>query len=298
MQNWFLLQEKFFDLLEFIVFQLNFVPCKELISLSILLKSNHSINCSILCMKTLLNILRHNNVFKDVYREVGILEVFVTCLQRYVGFLDKNTSVNVNNYDIELVNPNEIENDTHEHLGKLLMDALTILLGGNSSNAAVFRQSGGAKCVHDMVKFKHCRDPVLGIIRELILSAGGDDDMLFILSTMHSAPANNVNLKIQILKSLLGCLRDSHRTRTIFRKVGGFVYVTSVFVSLDGKLSDAHGVKPSTEDDKELRLYDENLLQLLLVVFQTLATAMRFEPANAKFFHQEVNFLLMLNVCN
>lgn len=53
-------QMKFFELLEFIVFQLNFVPCKELISLSILLKSYHSINCSILCMKTLLNILRYN----------------------------------------------------------------------------------------------------------------------------------------------------------------------------------------------------------------------------------------------
>lgn len=51
-------QEKFFELLEFIVFQLNFVPCKELISLSILLKGNHSISCSILCMKTLVNILR------------------------------------------------------------------------------------------------------------------------------------------------------------------------------------------------------------------------------------------------
>lgn len=51
-------QEKFFELLEFIVFQLNFVPCKELISLSILLKGNHSISCSILCMKTLQNILK------------------------------------------------------------------------------------------------------------------------------------------------------------------------------------------------------------------------------------------------
>lgn len=51
-------QEKFFELLEFIVFQLNFVPCKELISLSILLKGYHSLSCSILCMKTLLNILR------------------------------------------------------------------------------------------------------------------------------------------------------------------------------------------------------------------------------------------------
>lgn len=270
---------------------MNFVPCKELISLSILLKSNQSISCSILCMKTLLNILRHNVVFKDVYREVGILEVFVTCLQRYVGFLDKNTSNNANNYDMELTKPDEIENDQHELLGKLLMEALIILLGGNSNNAAVFRQSGGAKCVHDMVKFKHCRDPVLAIIRELILTAGGDDDMLFILSTMHSAPANNLNLKTQILKSLLGCLRDSHRTRTIFRKVGGFVYVTSVFVSLDGKLSDENKAEivESDENDKQTSACDDNLLQLLLAVFQTLATAMRFEPANAKYFHQEVS---------
>lgn len=52
------IQEKFFELLEFIVFQLNFVPCKELISLSLLLKANRSRSCSILCMKTLLNILK------------------------------------------------------------------------------------------------------------------------------------------------------------------------------------------------------------------------------------------------
>lgn len=52
------IQEKFFELLEFIVFQLNFVPCKELISLSLLLKANRSRTCSILCIKTLLNILK------------------------------------------------------------------------------------------------------------------------------------------------------------------------------------------------------------------------------------------------
>jgi hypothetical protein len=30
---------------------------------------------------------RHNTIFKDVYREVGILEVFVTCLHRYAALL-------------------------------------------------------------------------------------------------------------------------------------------------------------------------------------------------------------------
>lgn len=53
-----IVQEKCFELLEFVVFQLHFVPCKELISLSIVLKSYQSINCNTLCIKTLLNILR------------------------------------------------------------------------------------------------------------------------------------------------------------------------------------------------------------------------------------------------
>lgn len=95
------IQEKFFELLEFIVFQLNFVPCKELISLSILLKSNHSVSCSILCMKTLLNILKHNTIFKDVYREVGILEVFVTCLNRYNSFLNQHFADGVYEDNVE-----------------------------------------------------------------------------------------------------------------------------------------------------------------------------------------------------
>lgn len=167
----------------------------------------------------------------------------------------------------------------NEIFGKLIIEALGILLNGNNSNANVFRESGGAKCIQDMIKYKHNRNHILGIMRELILSAGGDDDMMYILTTMHSAPPQNIELKMQILKALLSCLRDSHRTRTIFRKVGGFVYVTSVFVSLDGKLSDEkHG------DDKQIR----DTLHLLHLSCQTLSTAMRFEPANAKFFQQEI----------
>lgn len=274
------IQEKFFDLLEFIVFQLNFVPCKELISLSLLLKNNHSTSCSILCLKTLLNILRHNNVFKDVYREVGILEVFVTCLNRYAEHVRKITK------DDENAVVETEQEDLTDGMGKHVLEALTILLSGNNNNANVFRECGGAKCIHDLVKFKHCRPQALGIIRELILSAGGDDDMLFILSVMHAVPPYQVEFKIQILNMLLGCLKDSHRTRTVFRKVGGFVYLTSVFVSLDGKLCDDSAAKEEENEDQEIP--QDDLILLLQMVCQTLATAMRFEPANAKFFHQEI----------
>ncbi|VVC89841.1 unnamed protein product [Leptidea sinapis] len=281
------IQEKFFELLEFIVFQLNFVPCKELISLSLLLKANRSRTCSILCMNTLLNILK----------EVGMLEVFVTCLTRYAVYLKdkqimeedllkKDSEGSSNNsprapdrkkrqsrQESLIRDPNIDEQE--EQLGGLVMEGLTALLNGNVNNCNVFRDSGGAKCVHGMVVYETCRTKALGVVRELIVSGSGEEDMSMLLCGMHAAPNDAYTLKLHILKALLVCLRDSHRTRTIFRKVSGFVYVTSVLVSLEGKL-------------KSDVIMDKDMLQLIHIVFYTISTAMRFEPANAKFFHHEI----------
>lgn len=58
-----------------------------------------------------------------------------------------------------------------------------------------------------------------GVIRELIVSGSGEEDMSALLCGMHAAPNDALQLKLHILKALLACLRDSHRTRTIFRKV-------------------------------------------------------------------------------
>ncbi|XP_056639814.1 WD repeat and FYVE domain-containing protein 3 isoform X1 [Diorhabda sublineata] len=263
------IQQKLFDLIEFLVYQLNFVPCKELISMSIFLKT-HSLNyvdCSLLCMQTLLNILKHNPIFKDVYREVGLLEVIVTCLNRYGDLLeDKNITDNMVK-DYKLISK-------QEKLGTLTVEALTILLTNNSSNANVLRECGGAKCVHKLVQFPECRKAILGIIKELVLTTGGDDDMGQLLNTLHSVPRTQLQLKIDILEALKICLKESHRTRTVFRKANGFVYVISVLIAIEGRLC-----------EKET---DPEVLHLLSLVFQTVSTAMRFEPANAKFFHHEI----------
>ncbi|XP_044260057.1 WD repeat and FYVE domain-containing protein 3 isoform X2 [Tribolium madens] len=259
------IQSKLFELIEFLVFQLNFVPCKELISMSIFLKT-HSLNhvdCSILCVQTLLNILKHNVIFKDVYREVGMLEVFVTCLNRYLSFLEEKKS-----------KPEFKIPSGQEKLGTLVVEALTHLLAGNQSNATVLRECGGAKCVQELVQYPECRYSALGIIKELVLTTGGDEDMAQLLTTLHSAPRTALQLKIDILEALKLCLKESHRTRTVFRKVNGFVYVTSVLVALEGKLK-----------QKET---NPEVLTLLQLVFHTISTAMRFEPANAKFFYHEI----------
>ena len=46
-----------------------------------------SVECSVLCVRTLLKLLRHHVIYKDVFREIGLIEVMVTCLQRYAALL-------------------------------------------------------------------------------------------------------------------------------------------------------------------------------------------------------------------
>ncbi|KAK9884773.1 hypothetical protein WA026_009003 [Henosepilachna vigintioctopunctata] len=263
------IQEKFFKIIEYLVFHLNFVPCKELISLSIFLKT-HSLNhadCSILCFQTLLNVLKYNAIFKDVYREVGMLEVFVTCLRRYAVFLEeKKTS---REHDMEFIMP-----IGQEKLGNLVVEALTLLLTGNSSNATVLRECGGSKIIHSLVQYPECKFQTLGIIKELVLTTGGDDDMSQLLQTLQQTPISAIQLKSDILEALRLCLKESHRTRTVFRKVDGFVYVTQILLTLKGTFSKKEN--------------NEESLRLLHLIFQTINIAMRFEPANAKFFHDEI----------
>jgi len=120
--------------------------------------------------------------------------------------------------------------------------------------------------------YLHC----LAILREMILSTGGEEEMSTLLGTLHTADHTCIPLKSSILKLFLNCMKESHRTRTMFRKVDGFVYVVSALVSMEGWFS-------------EEKLVDQEALRFAYTIFNTITIAMRFEPANAKYFHQEVN---------
>eukprot|EP00058_Branchiostoma_floridae_P010550 XP_002596038.1 hypothetical protein BRAFLDRAFT_202950 [Branchiostoma floridae] len=273
------IQLKFFEIIEFIVFNLNYVPCKELISLSILIKSNNSIDSSITAMQSLLKIQAHSTIYKDVYREVGLLDAMVSILNRYAGMLKERMGQPVEEGNFSW----NIQGHEEERLAFLVMDTLVLVLKNNSTNAGVFRECGGARCAHNLVPYMQCRQQALALVQQLVLSSGGDDDMGTILGLMHTAPPSELQLKADILRALLFVLRENHRTRTVFRKVGGFVYVMSVLVSMEGCLAQP----PLGEWGKVDPLLVQNLLH---TVFHTLTAAMRHEPANAKFFSTEVGY--------
>ncbi|XP_048460451.1 WD repeat and FYVE domain-containing protein 3 [Rhincodon typus] len=271
-------QLKYFEMLEFIIFSLNYIPCKELISISILLKSSTSYQCSITAMKTLAKFARHDPIFRDVYREVGLLEVMVNLLHKYAALLKE---------PIQSFNEPEYKANSsfeeRKQLALLVMETLTVLLQGSNTNAGVFREFGGARCVHNIVKYPQCREPALMIIQQLILSPSGEDDMGTLLGLMHTASSAELQLKTDILTALLTVLRESHRTRTVFRKVGGFVYVTSLLVALERSLSyEPKGVWENVNSDQAF--------ELVHTVICTLTAAMRYEPANSHFFKTEIQY--------
>ncbi|XP_035766605.1 WD repeat and FYVE domain-containing protein 3 [Neolamprologus brichardi] len=279
-------QTKYFELLEFVVFSLNYVPCKELFSVSVLLKSSTSHACSITAVRTLLKLARHDPVFSDVLREVGLLEVLVNLLHKYAALLKEPASQQQPHSNDQADCKNNTVVEEQKQLAWLVMETLTVLLQGSNTtntNAALFREFGGARCVHNIVKYRQCREHALLIIQQLVLSPSGDDDMGTLLGLMHSAPPSELQLKTDILRALLSVLRESHRTRTVFRKVGGFVYVTSLLVAMERSLCQPlrHGWE---------RVNQNQVFELLHTVFCTLTAAMRYEPANSHFFRTEIQY--------
>uniref|UniRef100_H3DD36 WD repeat and FYVE domain containing 3 n=1 Tax=Tetraodon nigroviridis TaxID=99883 RepID=H3DD36_TETNG len=277
-------QAKYFELLEFVVFSLNYVPCKELFSVSVLLKSSTSHACSITAVRTLLKLARHDPVFSDVLREVGLLEVLVNLLHKYAALLKDPAQQHPHNND-QADCKNNTAAEEQKQLALLVMETLTVLLQGfNNTNAALFREFGGARCVHNIVKYRQCREHALLIIQQLVLSPSGDDDMGTLLGLMHSAPSTELQLKTDVLRGqLFKVLRESHRTRTVFRKVGGFVYVTSLLVAMERSLCQPprHGWD---------RVNQNQVFELLHTVICTLTAAMRYEPANSHFFRTEIQY--------
>ena len=129
-------------------------------------------------------------------------------------------------------------------------------------------------------RMEESRDPALALMHHLVL-CGNEEDMMALLELLHSSPSlamaaksspEVVGMKVEVLRVVIACLKDSHRARAIFRRVGGFVYIISVLVSLEGVLS---GVPREESRGSRCLAEDKKVFALLRGVFTCLTTAMR-----------------------
>jgi hypothetical protein len=138
-------QLKVYDLLEFIVFQLKYIPHRELVNLSIMLKSKRyilifnlkkrllSFSFSCIqnhknCVKYLIHILKFNNVLKDALRELGFIEILIARLHHFATLL-KETVQDPNDQGDNM-------DQEEKELGFMVMETLALLLSHNQKNAS------------------------------------------------------------------------------------------------------------------------------------------------------------------
>lgn len=272
------IQIKYYTLIEYIIFELNYVPCKELISLGIILKNRHNTESLSLCLKMLIKILKFNAVFRDVYREIGLLDIVCSLYS----------------YGIQTLAANDT-NEIGEQVLANLVELFIHVLGGGTNvnkNCTIFHECGASRHTFTLIEhgnnsqsFKSIRKRAFLIIQNLILSSYNEDILSQLLALLHRDSSQTskedidqmLSLKQSVLKSLLVVLSENHRVRALFRKVGGFVSVISVIVHMEKCLS---------PNDTSINL--KRAWNLLRCVFATLITAMRFEPANSKYFSQEI----------
>lgn len=131
-------------------------------------------------------------MYKDAFRELGLLEMIISCLHKFAVLLkEKHVDANLDGMQID---PHQKE------LGFLIMDITSCLLSQNSANAKLFRELGGARLAHNMVPYKLCRAKSLNIVSTLLLSSYGEDDMSTLLGLMHTAQVEDLELKNAVLQ--------------------------------------------------------------------------------------------------
>lgn len=176
-------QVNLLKLVEYVPEHLRFVPCKELVAMSNVIKEpDCSEETALLCLETLQHILKVKPLlFKNVFREVGLLEVLVLRLQ-------------LCHDEQELVQP--------------IIDILQALLSGSQENCGVFRDSGGLKCAQGLLRSPKCRPLALALFKEVITStASPDEDMTWLLAVVQTVDAQ-VELKIDCLLALHSVLAE------------------------------------------------------------------------------------------
>ncbi|PAV81676.1 hypothetical protein WR25_17284 isoform D [Diploscapter pachys] len=263
---------KVLELVELAVFQLNHIPCKELLNLCVRMKTELSMGKCDLCIaavQSAFRLLTVDAIIKDAFREVGLLDTLCYIMN--------------NLYNVTL--KRELD-ELEKKLALLATDLLTVIIKENIENCKMFGDcSGGRSLLHVVTGAKgEWRSSALQLLKQLMLLSSTDQYTASLIQAINQInPIDNLELNTDLLKTVLGVLRESHKVRVQFRKCGGYLSLVSVLLALEKRFTsiDYQGTIPKEQAD---------VLDFIHLIFKVLTISMRFEPSNAKYFNVEVGW--------
>ncbi|KAK6060487.1 hypothetical protein COOONC_01852 [Cooperia oncophora] len=264
---------KIFELVEHCVFHLNYIPCKELIGICVQMKTELAAGQQNICIsgvQAAFRLLTIDSVIKDAFREVGLLDTLCYITNNlFAQYKQRNLT------------------DNENKLALLSTDLLTVIIKGNLENARMFSDCFGARTLLSLltVVTGEWRSSSLQLLKQLLLLASTDQYIAGVIQVISQVgPQQQLEFNVDLLKTVLGVLRESHKVRVQFRKTGGYLGLISMLLGLEGAFSKMECVKGLVPTEAV------ELLDFIHLIFKVLTISMRFEPSNAKYFSVEVSW--------
>ncbi|CAJ0587641.1 unnamed protein product, partial [Mesorhabditis spiculigera] len=267
-------QLKILELIEHVCFQLAYIPCKELISVCVCMKTELAAGrpeMLIHAVQSAFRVLTVDSLLKDAFREVGMLETLSYVLNQLFG-VQKTRELT----------------DDERKLTLLATDLLTVVVKGNVENAKLLGDCLGPRGLLTLVcgVTGEWRSSALQLLKQALLLTPSDIYLAAIVSQLNTPPPQTqLDLNVDLLKCVLGVLRESHKVRVLFRRVGGYLALISMLLGLEGIFTGK-----SQENSDSEKVSTSEYLDFLHLIFKVLTLSMRFEPSNARYFFQEVKW--------
>ncbi|ULT96044.1 hypothetical protein L3Y34_004591 [Caenorhabditis briggsae] len=277
---------KLLELVEFAVFQLNHIPCRELISLCVLLKTEISAGKTAMCtiiVQMCFKLITVDAIIKDAFREVGLLDALCYIIRRMYEMYEKSGQAS----SFTATSTNSRTQDQLK-LSLLTTDLLTIIIKNNTENGKLFTECFGAKLLVEIVceVNEEWRSSLLQLVKQLLIVAPSDQYIVHLVNTLQDRiPIENLEVMFSLLKALLGVVRESHKVRIQFRKSGGFLALSALLLGLEKRFADVQ-----QRDDGRIPMEHCQMLEFVHIIFKVFTLSMRFEPSNAKYFSTEITW--------
>ncbi|KAM5241310.1 WD repeat- and FYVE domain-containing protein 4 isoform 3-T5 [Hipposideros larvatus] len=258
-------QMHFFQLLEALVFELRYVPHEILGKVQRLIKESSEPLCTLVALQSILRIAGADPLFTDIFRDSGLLGLLLAQLRRRAKILRKSG------------NKESIlgAQDPERELTCVMLETIVTLLKGSVRNAVVLKDHGMVPFIKIFLDDECYRGASLSILEHLSV-INTEEYMSIIVGALCSSTQGELNLKLDLLKSLLRIL-ETPKGRAAFRVSSGFNGLLSLLSDLEGSLQDpplqtCGAVSPS------------QTLDLVLHTLCAVSAALHQDPINGDFF--------------
>ncbi|XP_074089218.1 WD repeat- and FYVE domain-containing protein 4-like [Macrotis lagotis] len=183
-----LAQMQLFQLLEFVVFDLSFIPHEILKKVQNLIKESLVPSCTLVALRSLHRIIAHNLLFTDIFRDSGLLGLLLAQLRKQAKIMRKTGNRGSSSFEY-----------MDKDLTCVMLKIVASLLQGSVRNAVVLKDHGMIPFIKIFLDDECYRSDSLSILEQLS-TINTEEYMSIIIGALCSSTQGELHLKLDLLK--------------------------------------------------------------------------------------------------